>query len=78
MDHFWKCSPRGSVYQFGMNGGNRKKVCEGSGAFVGITVASHCMRLPSDIPKQVDATLQASSSTDLNLGQTYASYSIAK
>ncbi|KAG5760533.1 hypothetical protein H9Q72_011346 [Fusarium xylarioides] len=30
---------RGSVYQFDMNGGNRKKVYEGSGAFVGITVA---------------------------------------
>ncbi|KAF5624799.1 alcohol dehydrogenase [Fusarium tjaetaba] len=29
----------GSVYQFDMDGGNRKKVYEGSGAFVGITMA---------------------------------------
>ncbi|KAL9562042.1 hypothetical protein ACKAV7_013965 [Fusarium commune] len=29
----------GSVYQFDMDGGNRRKVYEGSGAFVGITVA---------------------------------------
>ncbi|KAF9772474.1 hypothetical protein IL306_009819 [Fusarium sp. DS 682] len=29
----------GSVYQFGMDGGNRKRVYEESGAFVGITVA---------------------------------------
>ncbi|PNP75988.1 hypothetical protein FNYG_10546 [Fusarium nygamai] len=29
----------GSVYQFDMDGGNKKKVYEGSGAFVGITVA---------------------------------------
>ncbi|KAF5692411.1 alcohol dehydrogenase [Fusarium denticulatum] len=29
----------GSVYQFDMDGGNKKKVYEGTGAFVGITVA---------------------------------------